>query len=290
MLTAGPPAGSAAGSPRCAVLGSPIGHSQSPVLHRAAYQALGLDWRYDAYEVDPGALAGFVTGLGPEWRGLSLTSPLKLAAVDLCDSVSEPARGLGVVNTMLLGPGRREGHNTDVAGIAAALRAAGVSSLRRVLVIGSGATARSALAAAAELGAREATVLARNPERAAALEALGGPFDVAVTVRQLDSLADVGRADLVVSTVPAEAQRALAAELGAAAPTVLDVTYHPRHTPLLMAAAASGARIVGGFEVLLYQAAGQVELMTGVPAAPLEQMRAAGLAALGNPAAPNRVL
>lgn len=271
------------------MLGSPIGHSLSPVLHRTAYRELGLDWRYDGYDVDAGALAAFVTGLGPEWRGLSLTSPLKLAAVDLCDSVSEPALRLGVVNTMLLGSGRREGHNTDVAGIVAALRAAGVTSVDRVLILGSGATARSALAAAVDLGAREATVLARAPERAAALRALGDRLEVAVTVRPLDGLADLGRADLVVSTVPAGAQRALASRLGKAAPTVLDLTYHPPHPPLLRAAAAAGARVVGGFEVLLHQAVRQVELMTGVPAAPQEQMRAAGLAALGNPAAPGRV-
>src|SRR5688572_28400212 len=102
------------GPGRCAVLGSPIEHSLSAELHRAAYVELGLDWRYDAVEVDEAGLAGFLDGLGPEWRGLSLTMPLKRAVVPLLDEVRDRAVEAGAANTVLLGEGRRVGHNTDV--------------------------------------------------------------------------------------------------------------------------------------------------------------------------------
>ncbi|MGB8652666.1 MAG: shikimate dehydrogenase, partial [Mycobacteriales bacterium] len=137
---------------RAAVLGSPIGHSLSPVLHRAAYAALGLqDWTYDAIEVLPEGLASFLDGLGPEWAGLSLTMPLKQAVLPLLTSASELVGITGAANTVVLRDGERVGHNTDVEGMVAALREAGVASCDRAAVIGAGATAASALAALHEL-------------------------------------------------------------------------------------------------------------------------------------------
>jgi hypothetical protein len=103
------------------VLGRPIAHSLSPSLHRAAYAALGLDWRYDAVDVGEPELPGFLDALGSEWAGLSLTMPLKTAVLPLLDEVSALARDVAAANTVLLRDGRRHGDNTDVPGIVAAL-------------------------------------------------------------------------------------------------------------------------------------------------------------------------
>jgi shikimate dehydrogenase len=268
---------------RCAVLGSPIAHSLSPVLHRAAYLALGLDWTYDAFDVTEDRLAGFLAGLSSRWRGLSLTMPLKRAVVELCDEVSAQARLLSSVNTVVLGVGgQRCGHNTDVTGFVRAFHEAGVRTLGSVLVVGAGATAASSLAAAAELGARRATVLARSPQRASALTRLGPALGLEVYVRPLD-LPLGPPADAVVCTLPPDGRGAIAtAELASLAPIVFDVVYAPARTPLIEAACDAGAQAIGGFALLVHQAARQVELMTGVDEAPLEAMRTAGLAALGN--------
>ncbi|TDC50157.1 shikimate dehydrogenase, partial [Jiangella ureilytica] len=111
---------------RCAVLGSPIAHSLSPVIHRAAYRRLGLDWEYTAHEVDESSLARFVSGLGPEWRGLSLTMPLKRVALDVAATASDVARTVGAANTLVRrDDGGWDADNTDVPGVVATLRAAG---------------------------------------------------------------------------------------------------------------------------------------------------------------------
>ena len=107
---------------RAAVLGRPVGHSLSPVLHTAAYAALGLaDWSYTAVDCGAAELPGLLAGLGPDWAGLSLTMPLKRAALAVADSVHPLAAAVGAANTLVLGGGRRA-YTTDVAGIAEALR------------------------------------------------------------------------------------------------------------------------------------------------------------------------
>lgn len=266
---------------RCGVLGSPIAHSLSPVLHLAAYDALGLDWEYTAHEVTEAELAGFIAGLDETWRGLSLTMPLKREVIGLCDAVEPRAALLESVNTVVIGAdGTRTGSNTDVAGMVAAFRAAGVDRLRTVGLIGGGATAASALAAVADLGAEQVVVLVRSPERARGLVELAGPLGLSVEVAHLDVGLPASGVDAVVSTIPADAQRELAAHVASAAAVIFDVLYHPRDTPFLMAAAERGQVGIGGFELLLHQAGHQVELMTGTKSAPLDVMRAAGLGAL----------
>ena len=154
---------------RAAVLGSPIAHSRSPLLHRAAYAALGLDWTYDAIEVTPAGLEDFLaTCEAPEWVGLSLTMPLKSDVIPLLDGMSDLGRTVGAINTVVLDGTTRLGHNTDVGGMVHALE----ECSQRVLaptsgaIIGGGATARSALAALAQMGVRHADVVVRSPERA----------------------------------------------------------------------------------------------------------------------------
>ena len=245
---------------RCAVLGSPIAHSLSPTLHRAAYAALGLDWTYDRFEVTADGLAEFVAGLDDRWRGLSLTMPLKEAVM----SLGEPdpvARRAGAGNTLVLdGPDRRV-YNTDVAGLAWAVRRVTAAPLRRVTLLGSGATARSALLAAADLGAGTVTLVARTPARAEPLVALGRDLAVEIDVRPWS--AELPPADLVVSTVTAGAADPLAAAVAASAPLVFDIVYAPWPTALAATAARAGRTVLGGLDLLVGQALRQIELMTG---------------------------
>ncbi len=267
---------------RCAVLGKPVAHSLSPVLHRAAYAELGLAWSYDAVEVDEAGLPAFLEGLDDTWRGLSLTMPLKRAVVPLLDSMSDPAVLAGAANTVVLADGRREGHNTDIGGAAAALRERWDGPVSRAVVLGGGATAASVLLALADLGCDEALLLVRDPGRAQeTLEAVGrhpsAPrLGVAIAADEPPRACDV-----LVSTVPDEAEEPLRGWVEDAG-VVFEVRYDPWPTPLARAASGAGRPLVGGLDLLLHQAAAQVELMTGCPQAPLEAMRAAGERALGS--------
>ncbi|KOX12050.1 shikimate dehydrogenase [Nocardiopsis sp. NRRL B-16309] len=267
---------------RAAVLGSPVAHSLSPVLHTAAYAAMGLDdWSYGLVECDEKGLAPFLDGLGPEWRGLSLTMPLKRRALDLADEVTELARQVGGANTLVPRGRGWSAHNTDVTGIATALTEAGVGAPRDVVVLGAGATAASALAALRELGVRApVTVLARDTGRAGevadAARRLGHPLEVA-PLSGIGARLDV---DLVVSSLPSGAADRYAEHLAASRADLFDVVYAPWPTRAAEAVAARGGRVVGGFPMLLHQAVAQVRLMTGVEDVPVAAMRAAGEAEL----------
>src|ERR1035437_7401690 len=156
---------------RAAVLGSPITHSLSPVLHGAAYQALGLQgWHYDRIECDEAALPGLIEGMGPEWGALSLTMPLKRVALTVAGEVSPLARAVGAANTMVYpsaGPaGGSRAENTDVAGLVSALREAGLTRVEQPVILGAGGTAQAALR---ELGHQSPAVLERNLSRTAEL-------------------------------------------------------------------------------------------------------------------------
>ena len=269
---------------RCAVLGSPIGHSRSPVLHRAAYAELGLDWQYDARDVDEAGLEEFLEGLDGSWRGLSLTMPLKRAVVPLLDEVSVRARQAGAANTVVLAGGRRAGHNTDIPGAVAAIRERCDAPLTSAVVLGGGATASSSLLALADLGCAVVRLVVRDARRAQeTLDAAGRhparPSVEVLTFREAANLGEALRPDIVVSTIPAAAQGEAALRVASAAPVVFDVVYDPWPTPLARLAATEGLTLVSGLDLLVHQAALQVELMTGLPA-PLAVMRGAGEAAL----------
>jgi shikimate dehydrogenase len=274
---------------RAAVLGSPIHHSLSPILHNAAYAALGLTgWRYDAVQCDDVALPAFVEQLGPEWVGLSLTMPLKRVALTVADQVSPLASAVGAANTLVLGP-PGEGHraeNTDVAGILAALREAGVDRVQAGVVLGAGGTAQAALAALRELGELAPTILVRDTARTADLRAAAERLGVQPAIFGGLPTRELPGADVVISALPAGAADLLNAHPWATRPVVLDVVYTPWPTPLAASALAAGCRIVSGLAVLLHQAVAQIELMTGYPA-PIAQMRAA-LDAAVTPPGPGR--
>jgi shikimate dehydrogenase len=265
---------------KAAVLGSPIAHSLSPVLHRAAYRALGLeDWTYEAIECDEAALARLVESLDHEWAGLSLTMPLKRTVLPLLDHADPLVSVTGGANTVVFRPDGRSGYNTDVQGVVDALTEAGIPAAGGVMILGGGATACSALAALAELGASGADVFVRDPSRATGLLAAAGRLHLRVRLRPFASLEEGDPAPgRVISTVPAGAADAFAERVrrtGRPPAALLDVVYNPWPTPLAAAASAAGATVANGFAMLLHQAAGQVALMTGKPA-PLAAMRAAG--------------
>ncbi|WP_338899324.1 shikimate dehydrogenase [Streptomyces sp. TG1A-60] len=269
---------------RAAVLGSPIAHSLSPVLHRAAYAELGLaDWSYDRFEVDEKALPGFVEQLGPEWAGLSLTMPLKRAVIPLLDDISDTATSVEAVNTLVFTEdGRRLGDNTDIPGMVAALRERGIEQVESAAILGAGATASSALAALARICTGEVVAYVRSEARAAEMRQWGERLDI--VVRTAD-WADAERglsAPLVIATTPAGATDALSRAVLERPTTLFDVLYDPWPTALAARWSAFGGAVVSGLDLLVHQAVLQVEQMTGCRTAPVAAMRQAGERALAD--------
>jgi shikimate dehydrogenase len=259
---------------RAAVLGSPIRHSLSPVLHRAAYAALGLDqWSYESHECVEDDLAAF---LKEPWAGLSLTMPLKRTALSLADECSDLAVKVGGANTLIHDDGRWVADNTDVYGIVTALAEGGITELSSVLVLGGGATAAAALAAAVQLGATRAILAVRTPARAAETVEVGERLGLAVRVRSLTDLPDLPPGDLVVSTLPGDGAAPYADLVAATGGPVFDVVYAPWPTALARAVLEHDGVVVNGFAMLLHQAVRQVTLMTGRQDVPVAAMRAAG--------------
>ncbi|MDH6461257.1 shikimate dehydrogenase [Micromonospora sp. A200] len=262
---------------RAAVLGKPIAHSLSPVIHNAGYAAAGLTgWSYTRVECAAAELPALVAGLGPEWAGLSVTMPGKEAALAVADAVSPVAAAVGAANTLVRRPdGSWYADNTDVSGMVEVLTSAGVTPGGTVTVLGAGGTARAALAAAARLGAASVTVVARRAAAVDELRPVAGAVGVALTGADwADATAHAG-ADVVVSTVPKGVADPLAGELRWRPSTVLfDALYDPWPTPLAASALAAGARVVSGLDLLLAQAVGQFEQFTGVPAPRAEMARA----------------
>lgn len=272
---------------RAGVLGHPIGHSLSPVLHRAAYDALGLDWEYDAYDVPSGGLAAFLGGLDAAWAGLSLTMPLKVEAVPLMHYVESMAKLVGAVNTVLIqdigGVRQLTGANTDVWGIQAAFREAGVESARSGMILGGGATATSAMAALGALGVEAPLVAVRARGRAGGLVRAASRMGLRPRLVGFDEVPLLAQGvDVVVSTVPADAGAEVAGTLTLvrAGAALLDAVYDPWVTPLGGAWARLGGTRIGGERMLLHQAGEQVRLMTG-RAAPIEAMATALAEKLG---------
>lgn len=258
---------------RAAVIGAPVAHSLSPVLHSAAYRELGLTgWTFERLEAGAEELPGLVSGLGEEWVGLAVTMPGKRAALALADQRTDRAVAVGAANTLVpLSDGRWRADCTDVEGVIGALTAAGgyhPSPGATGLLLGAGGTAAAALAGLAELDVTDVVLVVREPARAADAVAAAERVGVRVDVRRwadVDLRALASAAAVVVSTVPAAAVDPHVAEL-AVAGCVLDVIYHPWPTRLAEAVAQQGGRLATGLDMLLHQAFGQVEQFTGKPA------------------------
>lgn len=267
---------------RLAVLGSPIGHSQSPALHRAAYEALSLPWLYESAEVRSENLTAFIDQCGAEWRGLSLTMPLKQVVMPLLDSTDRVATMAGTANTLLFedadpdgaAGGRRvqRGFNTDVAGIVRALAAVGFTEANYVHILGGGATAASAMVAAAELGAERVLLSVRSLERSAWLEPLAHTLGMRIAMRPL-GIADRSLVipELVVSTLPGGSQTGTLFTASTRRSALLfDVAYDPWPSDLARAWDEVGGRVLSGLSMLVHQALLQVRVfVSGDPLEPL---------------------
>ncbi len=266
---------------RAAVLGHPILHSRSPQLHLAAYRALGLTgWTYERVDCTAEQLPALVGRLGPEWVGLSVTMPGKVAALEFATERTARAVLAGSANTLVRDGSGWIADCTDVDGVRGALVDGGAPDLhaRPVVVIGAGGTARPALLALADLGASSVAVVARDRGRAESVVELAYALQMEARFVPFTSpqVGDIcAEAAAVVSTVPADAVAPIADSVARAA-FVLDAIYDPWPTPLAAAVIRAGGTVVSGLEMLLNQAYGQVEQFTGMPAP-----RAAMAAALG---------
>lgn len=251
---------------RAAVLGWPIEHSLSPALHRAAYTVLDLDWEYQAIPCTAEEFPGFFRALDDQWRGLSLTMPLKEVVLSEVSEASDLARLLHSANTIYRSGATEpwQATNTDVYGIEQALREVGVVRVETAHVLGAGATARSAVAALAHLNASNVVIHARRKEAAQEVATLGQ--ELGINARSLD-LTPIGLdGDTLISTLPADVA---APWIGVQAPptmALLDASYHPWPTPLALAWSRDrpSAPVASGRDMLVWQALAQVRLMTGV--------------------------
>jgi shikimate dehydrogenase len=256
------------------IIGDPVRHSLSPLLHNTAYRELGLDWAYVAFEVpepETGAALDALRAL--RLVGLSVTMPHKTAAAGLVDALTEDAAALHSVNTVTLGDdGSLHGDSTDGPGFVAALREAGHDPARaHVLVLGAGGAARPVALALARAGAAVDIAARRRDAAAEAAELAGGG-----AVAWDDRVAACGEADIVVNATPIgmDGNPASPVPSGAlrAGTIVADLVYHPLETPLLAAAGRAGAATVDGLGMLVHQAALQVERWSGLEA-PVDAMR-----------------
>ena len=256
-----------------AVIGSPIEHSLSPVIHRSAWAQLGVDgWEYRRLEQDADSLPRFIGGLGDDCAGLSVTMPCKQAVMPLLDVIDPLASAVGAVNTVVPSSGVLAGFNTDVTGIASAIRRACSQADRALptsaVVLGARATASSALAALGELGIVTSTVAARRfggpGSVVAASSRLGVSIDQVLWSDRDAVLLAISGADLVISTLPAGVADPLAELMTVREGQILlDVVYSPRETALRSAFERNGGIVAEGTDMLIFQAAAQVQLMTG---------------------------
>lgn len=258
---------------RLAVWGDPIGHSRSPALHAAAYRELGLDWEYGRQRVTEAEFPARLAELDASWRGLSLTMPLKHVAARAAVSLDDAARRTGAVNTYLLTSDGPCGFNTDVGGLARALREAGVTAPRTARILGAGATATSAVLSLADLGARRVEVVARRAEAVAPLRELGASIGVEIARSSFDAPGTPSPVEVTIGALPGEVDagdgiRAFAENGG----LLVDVVYGNWPTALARAWQDAGHRAISGLPMLLHQALLQVRVFVGGdPTHPLER-------------------
>lgn len=271
-----------------AVIGDPVEHSLSPVLHNAAFKAMDLDWVYVAFRVAAGSAAEAIAAMRAlRLAGLSVTMPHKAGVAEAVDRLGPVAARLGVANTVFWSGSELVGESTDGAGFIAALRSdSGFSPHgKRCVVLGAGGAARAVTLALAEAGASAVTVVARREEQA---DACAGVAGVGATSAGLPGLArSVGNSDLIVNATPVGMAAGAGLPFGVdeawlrPGQFVTDLIYAPETTPLLAAARRAGAGVSNGLGMLVHQAALQLQLWTGRPA-PIDDMTAAVQAVLGS--------
>ena len=253
---------------KAAVLGSPIQHSLSPIIHQRAYDLLGWNWSYERHEVTSGQLKEFLEKYLGQFRGLSLTMPLKEEALNLIDNISDLGKRVNGVNTLIFDELQSRGENTDVQGFIDALAFHEIAMPRVVTILGGGATARAAIAAV-DSRAQQINVFSRSAHRAKAL--VNSAAYSIVTVFKWDDLtnnqllaesdASFGlKAELVISTTPGGATDQL--DFSGTPQTLFESLYNPWPTDLLRKWRNSGGFAIDGLDLLVWQAIGQLELMS----------------------------
>ena len=252
-----------------AVVGSPISHSKSPIIHRAAHRVLSLDWNYSAVEISEGRLLQFLETLDDSWHGLSVTMPLKLEATRLASELDPIAQATRVTNTLCRTQQGWKGFNTDVFGIQSALKDSLSSGATRVLILGSGATATSAVfAALLSNPASKVTVVARDAMKAKQTRSLALDAGFSIDIRSFKALyRSLATADIVISTLPAGALDSYATKLGRAwffKPRGLffDIAYSSWPSAFASAWMARSLPAVSGIEMLIFQAIAQLRVFT----------------------------
>ena len=251
-----------------AVVGHPISHSLSPALHQAAYSQLGLSWSYEAVDVAPGEFDSFLALRDSTLHGISVTMPHKASALEAADNVDLLSERTGSVNTLLCeynddGVRSLRGFNTDVFGIVNALKDSQRENARHVAVIGSGATASSAVAAAAELGAEHVSIIARTPQKAFYLETVGQECGVNVSVHSIEDISSISEVDVAISTLPGNVVQSLSSLSRTTQATLLDVAYSPWPSLRATEWASAGGEVVSGLRMLAHQALMQVRIFVG---------------------------
>lgn len=256
------------------VAGYPIEHSLSPIIHKAGYKALGLDWNYEKYLLKEEELFNFVSTRDNELVGLSLTMPLKEKAIEISDVVTDLAKKANSANTLIFKENKVYSGNTDVYGIVQALKTNKKLDLTNPAIIGSGATARSAVLALNNMGAKNVMVCARNESAVNQVSDLANSLGLTCQIINWNDLAKAMNASTLISTLPSQAMDKFAA-LGPENPgTLLDIAYDPWPSKVAMEWIFRRGFVVSGLEMLLHQACMQFELMTGLKA-PITQMRQA---------------
>jgi len=266
----------------CALIGDPVEHTMSPAMHNAAFQKMGLDYLYVAFQVKPYQLPQAVAGLKAlNVAGFNVTIPHKVAVMPLLDSLDPLAEKIGAVNTVVNSNGELKGYNTDAEGFLRALLEHGINPQgKNVVVLGAGGAARAIAYILAEKGAR-LTILNRQQELDWAeniAELILDELHREVKVFELGNIADVlpGTHLLVNATSvgmsPANNVSPVPSGLLDKIPAVFDIVYNPLKTKLLKEAAAVGAQTIGGVDMLAWQGALAFEKWTGKPA-PLDLMR-----------------
>lgn len=241
-----------------AVLGSPIAHSLSPLIHSLAYEQLGIAAHYEAIEIKAGGLANFLSQT--DKNCLSLTMPLKEEAMKVADVITDVAARISCGNTLSSRDGKWNLTSTDVSGFDNALKMHGIEQVDSVLIIGAGATARAAIASVSAITTSVA-VVSRNPEREAAMNQASL---VDVTYLPWEVTSQINTAALVINTTPNQAADFFTSSINSPSGTFFEVLYHPWPTAISKAWSESKAQVIDGLDLLIHQAIAQVEIFSGV--------------------------
>ena len=241
------------------VLGSPISHSLSPLLHKTAYEFLGIEGSYSAFEVPSGQLQNFLNNEGSALNSVSLTMPLKEEALSIADSVSDLARQIQSGNTLFKKDGLWNLTSTDVEGFTFALDSHNRNAMGDVLIIGAGATARAVMAACNGVS-RSVSVINRNPDREIAIR--NSAPDLVIDFISWGSSIDFDKYDLVVNTTPDNAASLFVDQVTATSATFFEVLYNPWPTLLLSKWRESGGYGIDGLDLLIHQAISQIQIFS----------------------------